>query len=110
MEQVKAWSIDAFGELYDRYCDQTYRMAWMVCHDQGRADDALREAFLSLWKGLEGSSSLPAGARHCRCMVVTAVRYRAIAVVRRDTKHAVGVPTSTSSILAPRRGTPPTTS
>lgn len=27
MEQVKAGSIKAFGELCDRYCDRAYRMA-----------------------------------------------------------------------------------
>ena len=85
MEQVKAGSINAFGELYDRYCDRAYRVAWVVCHDHGRAEDAVQEAFLSLWK--DRAASLP-GRGTVAAWLLTAVRYRAIDVVRRDTKHA----------------------
>lgn len=85
MEQVKAGSINAFGELYDRYCDRAYRVAWAVCHDHGRAEDAVQEAFLSLWKGRD--AYLP-GRGTVAAWLLTAVRYRAIDVVRRNAEHA----------------------
>ena len=44
MSEVSAGSVEAFGELYDRFC----AMALSVCHDEGRAEDAVQEAFLSL--------------------------------------------------------------
>jgi RNA polymerase sigma-70 factor, ECF subfamily len=84
MEQVKGGDINAFGELYDRYCDRAYRVAWVVCHDRGRTEDAVQEAFLSLWKGR--AAYLPGGGT-VAAWLLTAVRYRAIDVVRRDAKQ-----------------------
>lgn len=85
MEQVKAGNINAFGELYDRYCERAYRVAWVVCHDQGRAEDAVQEAFLFLWKG---RAAYQPQRGTVAAWLLTAVRFRAIDVVRRDVKHA----------------------
>ncbi|MHB8659080.1 MAG: RNA polymerase sigma factor [Solirubrobacteraceae bacterium] len=43
-------SNDGFGALYDRYLDRAYRLALAICRDDGRAQDAGQEAFLSLWR------------------------------------------------------------
>ena len=50
MGEIDAGSLQAFGRLYDRYCHRAYRLAFSVCRDDGRAQDAVQEAFLSVWK------------------------------------------------------------
>jgi RNA polymerase sigma-70 factor, ECF subfamily len=50
MAAVKAESVDAFEVLYDRYHERAYRIARAVCRDDGRAEDAVQEAFGSIWK------------------------------------------------------------
>jgi RNA polymerase sigma-70 factor, ECF subfamily len=85
MSQVKDGSVDAFEELYDRYCDRTYRVAWSICHDQGLAQDAIQEAFLSIWKN---RTAYQPQRGTVATWLFTIVRYRALDVARRDHKHA----------------------
>ncbi|HEY6730901.1 MAG TPA: sigma-70 family RNA polymerase sigma factor [Solirubrobacterales bacterium] len=40
----------AFAELYDRHAGRAFRVAEAICHDTGRAEDALQEAFLAIWR------------------------------------------------------------
>ena len=85
MAQVQTGSIGAFEELFERYRGRAYRVAWSVCHEEGRAEDAVQEAFVGLWgaraKYLPQRGSVAA-------WLLTAVRYRAIDVSRRDRKHS----------------------
>jgi DNA-directed RNA polymerase specialized sigma24 family protein len=72
--------VPATGDSWaDRYCDRAYRGALSVCCDDDRAQDAVQEAFLCVWKS--GGSSRPqqdtVGA-----WLVTAVRQRAIDLAR----------------------------
>lgn len=85
MAHVKAGSVEAFEELYERYCERAYRVAWSVCHDQGRAEDAVQEAFISLGGGR--AKYLPQRGT-VAAWLLTEVRYRAIDVSRRDRKHS----------------------
>jgi RNA polymerase sigma-70 factor, ECF subfamily len=85
MVQVNAGSVDAFGELYDRYCCRAYRVAWSVCHDEGRAEDAVHEAFISIWKN---RACYVSQRGTVAAWLLTAVRYRAIDVARREGRHA----------------------
>jgi RNA polymerase sigma-70 factor, ECF subfamily len=85
MSQVKGGSVEAFEELYDRYNARAYRVAWSVCHDQGHTEDAVQEAFLSIWKTRMAYQSQRGTVA---AWLLTAVRYRAIDVVRRDHKHS----------------------
>jgi RNA polymerase sigma-70 factor (ECF subfamily) len=84
MAQVQAGSTDAFGKLYDRYCHRAYRVAWLICHDKGRAEDAVQEAFTSIWKShahyLSERGTVAA-------WLLNVVRYRAIDVARRSHGH-----------------------
>ena len=48
MASVKVGSVDALGVLYDRYCDRAYRIARSVCRDDGRAQEAVQETFISI--------------------------------------------------------------
>ena len=49
MARVQAGSAVAFGVLHDRYRVRAYRIARNVCHDDGRAQEAVQEAFISIW-------------------------------------------------------------
>jgi RNA polymerase sigma-70 factor (ECF subfamily) len=51
MERVQADDPAAFQELYDRHAEGALRVARAVCRDAGRAEDAVQEGFLSIWKG-----------------------------------------------------------
>jgi RNA polymerase sigma-70 factor (ECF subfamily) len=85
MMQVKAGNVEAFRELYDLYCDRAYRVAWSVCRDRGRAEDAVQEAFVSIWSA-RASYSRHRGS--VAAWLLTATRYRAIDVARRDHEHS----------------------
>jgi RNA polymerase sigma-70 factor (ECF subfamily) len=85
IQRVKGGNADAFEALYDRYCNRAYRVAWSICHDQGHAQDAVQEAFLSIWNGR--ARYLPQRGMFA-AWLLTAVRYRAIDVCRRDRKHS----------------------
>ena len=84
MGEVVAGDVGAFGVLYDRFCDRAYHVALSVCGDDGDAQDAVQEAFLSLWR-------TRAGYRPDRGTVaawlLTAVRNRAVDVARRYARH-----------------------
>ncbi len=84
ISEVSVGSVEAFGELYDRYCDRAYGVALSVCRNDGRAQDAAQDAFLSVWKS----------AAHYRTQrgtvaawLLTIVRYRAIDLARRNDRH-----------------------
>ena len=85
MAQMKAGSVDAFGELYDRYCARAYRVAWSICHDESCTEDSVQEAFTSIWKSR--ANYLPRRGT-VAAWLLTVVRYRAIDVARRDYKHS----------------------
>ncbi len=86
MADVSAGSVDAFAELYDRYCDRAYRVALMVSHDEGRAQDAVQEGFLSIWKS---RASYGAQRGTVGAWLLTVIRHRAIDVARRNAHHAI---------------------
>lgn len=54
MARVKDGDGDAFGRLYDRHAERAFRIARAICHDRGRAEDAVQEGFLAIWHGRAG--------------------------------------------------------
>jgi RNA polymerase sigma-70 factor (ECF subfamily) len=85
MSEIDAGSVVAFAELYDRFCNRAYAVAFSVCRDEGRAQDAVHDAFLSLWKRPSGYRSQQGTVA---AWLLTVVRYRAIDLARRDKTHA----------------------
>jgi len=85
MASVKGGSVAAFAVLYDRYCDRAYRIARSVCRDDGRAEEAVQEAFISIWKTRRTYVTQEGKVAP---WVLTVVRYRAIDVTRRNGLHA----------------------
>lgn len=41
---------EALGALYARHQTQAHRIARAVCHDAGRAQEVVQEAFISIWR------------------------------------------------------------
>jgi RNA polymerase sigma-70 factor, ECF subfamily len=86
MADVKAGSRAAFGVLYARYYERAFRVARSVCRDDGRAEEAVQETFISIWK-TRMTYEMQAGK--VAPWVLTVARYRAIDVTRRNGLHAV---------------------
>jgi len=84
MVGVRSGSTAAFGVLYSRYTDRAHRVARSVCRDDGRADEAVQEAFASIWKT---RTSYQRQVGKVAPWVLTIVRYRAIDVARRNGPH-----------------------
>jgi RNA polymerase sigma-70 factor, ECF subfamily len=85
MTRITCGSNDAFEELYDRYSARAYRMAWWVCHEDGRAEEAVQETFVSIWRGQTGYE--PARGT-VAAWLLTTVRSRATEIMRLNTNHA----------------------
>ncbi len=85
MADVKAGSIAAFDVLYARYRVRAHGVARSVCRDHGRAEEAVQEAFTSIWST---RTSYDTRIGKVAPWVLTVVRYRAIDIARRDGSHA----------------------
>jgi RNA polymerase sigma-70 factor (ECF subfamily) len=85
MAAVKAGSANALGVLYDRYHERAYRIARVVCRDNGRAEDAVQETFISIWKTRKSYES---EVGKVAPWVLTVARHRAIDIARRNGRDA----------------------
>ena len=81
MAEAAAGSVEAFDQLYERYCARVYRLALGICGDHVLAEDAMQEAFLSIWRN---SASYRAHRGTVAAWVLTVVRHRAIDLARRN--------------------------
>ncbi len=85
MEQIESGNSHAFEQLYDRYSARAYRVARSVCRDDGRAEEAVQDAFLSIW---HNRSAYRPERGTVRSWLLCVVHYRAIDVARHNAKHA----------------------
>lgn len=69
----------ALAEVYDRYGSLAYAVAMRILRDSGRAEDAVQEAFLGLWRAAAGFE--PARGS-LRTWLIASVRNRAIDQLR----------------------------
>jgi RNA polymerase sigma-70 factor, ECF subfamily len=84
MDAVSAGNVEAFTTLYDRYCQRAYSLALSVCHDDGRAQDAVQDAFLSIWNS---RATYHSQRGTVAAWLLTVVRYRAIDLARSNGRH-----------------------
>jgi RNA polymerase sigma factor (sigma-70 family) len=74
----------ALAELYDRYGRTAYGLALRVVRDQTLAEDAVQEAFLTVWRS--ASRFVPERGR-ASTWILTLVHRRAVDAVRREQRR-----------------------
>lgn len=94
-------SSEAFGELYDRYGELALRMARSVCRDAARAEDAVKEGFLSIWRA---RARYRPESGSVKGWMLIHLRHRAIDAVRRDVADRNG---EQIALTAPGSPSPP---
>jgi RNA polymerase sigma-70 factor (ECF subfamily) len=100
MHRVQADDAEAFAELYDRHASRAFGVARALCFDAGRAEDAVQEGFLSIWRARR-SYRPDKGSFQAWAMV--AVRSRAV-IERGDRDALVGalgqLPVTQAEVIA----------
>lgn len=85
MQEVQAGKRIALGELYDRFAARAYRTAFSVCHDRDCAQDAVQDAFVSMWSA---RATYKPGRGSVVGWAMSIVRHRAIYLARRRSASA----------------------
>lgn len=80
MRRVRDRDQEAFAALYRRHDGAALSLALRICGERALAEDAVQEAFLSLWRSC---SQYDARRGNLRSWVLTIVHNRAIDVLRR---------------------------
>lgn len=81
MRRVQADDVSAFEQLYNRHAHHAYRLARSVCGRTDRAEEAVQEAFLSIWRRRD---RFQPGAGSVRVWSMSIVRQAAIDLLRYD--------------------------
>jgi RNA polymerase sigma factor (sigma-70 family) len=74
----------ALAELYDRYGRVAYGLARRILRDESLAEDAVQEAFMSVWRG--AARFVPERAK-ASTWLLTLVHRRAVDLVRREDRR-----------------------
>ena len=74
----------ALAELYDRYGRTAYGLALRIVRDQALAEDAVQEAFLTIWR--TASRFVPERGK-ASTWILTLVHRRAVDTVRREQRR-----------------------
>lgn len=85
MYRVHAGEMAAFDVVFDRHIAVAYSLAYRVCGRQAMAEDAVQEAFLSLWRARDRYDPARGSVR---AWVLSAVRNRALDALRRERAKA----------------------
>lgn len=100
MGLVADGDVEALGELYDRFGKLAYGLALRVARDPGLAEDAVQDAFISVWRS---APSFDARRGAPRSWIATLTHRRAVDLVDRAARR----PEDPSDIL-PESGGPST--
>lgn len=85
MYRVHAGEMAAFEVIFDRHVAVAYSLAHRVCGRRAMAEDAVQEAFLSLWRARDRYDPARGSVR---TWVLSAVRNRALDALRRERAKA----------------------
>jgi RNA polymerase sigma factor (sigma-70 family) len=101
LEAIAAGDDDALAALYDRFGRTAYGLAFRILRDRALAEDAVQEAFLTLWRSADAyrrERAKPA------TWILTLVHRRAVDLVRREDRRAAepldAAPVATGSGVA----------
>ena len=75
----------ALGSLYDRFGTVAYRLALRVLRDAALAEDAVQEAFLTVWRQ---AASFDSSRGKASTWILTLVHRRAVDLVRRQARFS----------------------
>jgi RNA polymerase sigma-70 factor (ECF subfamily) len=75
---------DALAELYDRYGQVAYSLAYRMLRNETLAEDAVQEAFLTVWR--TAARFIPERAK-ASTWLLTIVHRRAVDLVRREERR-----------------------
>lgn len=84
MRRVQGDDSDAFSALYDRFAGRVYSVVRRIARDQGRAEDAHQETFISVWRG---RASFNPEKGTVSAWILGAARFRAIDSIRNHRRH-----------------------
>jgi RNA polymerase sigma-70 factor, ECF subfamily len=82
--RMQAGSLDAFEVLYRRYHDRAYRVAREISGADAYAEEAVQEAFASIWNA---RATYRPDRPTAAAWLLAVVRYRAIDVARRNSAY-----------------------
>ena len=85
MDRVNAGEMGAFDVIFERHVSAAYAVAYRVCGRPAMAEDAVQEAFVSLWRARERYDPTRGTVR---TWVLSAVRNRALDALRRERAKA----------------------
>jgi RNA polymerase sigma-70 factor (ECF subfamily) len=84
LERIRSGDEIALAELYDGYGGQAFGLAYTILKDRGAAEDAVQDAFVTLWK--KAPRLDPARGR-VTSLLMTIVHHRAVDLSRRRSGH-----------------------
>jgi RNA polymerase sigma factor (sigma-70 family) len=84
LEAVGRGDDDALGVLYDRFGRLAYGLAYRILRDQALAEDAVQEAFLTVWRSADSYKRERAKPS---TWILTVVHRRAVDLVRREQRR-----------------------
>jgi len=85
MRRIQADDVRAFGELYNRHSAKAFGLARLICGDSQRAEDALQDGFLAVWRS---RARYDPARGSPQAWLMTTVRHRSIDLMRRG-RHAL---------------------
>ncbi|HEX5451407.1 MAG TPA: sigma-70 family RNA polymerase sigma factor [Candidatus Limnocylindrales bacterium] len=89
--RVVAGDEAALGELYDRYADGVYRVAFRLLGDRGQAEEVMQETILALWNRAE---LFDANVASLAAWLMTIARNRAVDRLRARARRPPALPLS----------------
>lgn len=81
MRRIQDDDIQAFEELYDRCSAKAFGLTRLMCGSPQRAEDALQEGFLTVWRNRETYDPARGSPR---AWLMTIIRHRCIDTIRRE--------------------------
>jgi len=97
IRRIAARDSAALSELYDRFADILYSVAFQLLQDRGQAEDVLQEVFLQIW---DRAASFDSAQGKPITWAVVMTRNKCIDFLRRQKRHGKGLEDYRESVPA----------